>query len=190
YAHRPHSRSTLFPYTTLFRSRHTEMQTASDAATRLAILLRAHLGSRVLGPEPPMISRIRNHFIQTVTLKIERNNVSITRVKELINQAITQVGMEKQYKGARISIDVDPYCSLRALHCVANDFSASFGNSRCLPQVFLKKFCRKKFFVFPLKKSISPRRWTAYVNPFHARLSTPGAKPCATASRRLSRSIF
>src|SRR5690606_8728661 len=89
--------------------RHTEMQTASDAATRLAILLRAHLGSRVLGPEPPMISRIRNHFIQTVTLKIERNNVSITRVKELINQAITQFGMEKQYKGARISIDVDPY---------------------------------------------------------------------------------
>lgn len=89
--------------------RHTEMQIASDAATRLAILLRALLGSRVLGPEPPMISRIRNHFIQTVTLKIERNNVSITRVKELINQAITQFGMEKQYKGARISIDVDPY---------------------------------------------------------------------------------
>lgn len=89
--------------------RHTEMQTASDAATRLAILLRAQLGSRVLGPEPPLISRIRNHFIQTVTLKIERNNVSITRVKELINQAITQFSMEKQYKGVRISIDVDPY---------------------------------------------------------------------------------
>lgn len=89
--------------------RHTEMQHASDAAVRLASLLRAQLGSRVLGPEPPLISRIRNHFIQTITLKIERNNVSISRVKGLVNQAITQFGMEKQYKGVRIAIDVDPY---------------------------------------------------------------------------------
>lgn len=89
--------------------RHTDMQQASDAATRLASLLTAQLGNRVLGPEPPLISRIRNHFIQTITLKIERNNVSIGRVKELINQVITQFGMEKQYKGVRITIDVDPY---------------------------------------------------------------------------------
>lgn len=89
--------------------RHTEMQNASEAANRLANLLRTQLGNRVLGPEPPLISRIRNHFIQTVTLKIERNNVSINRVKELISQAMTQFGMEKQYKGVRISIDVDPY---------------------------------------------------------------------------------
>lgn len=89
--------------------RHAEMQNANDAAIRLTDLLRASLGNRVLGPEPPLISRIRNHFIQTITLKIERNNVSISRVKELIRQAITQFGMEKQHKGVRISIDVDPY---------------------------------------------------------------------------------
>lgn len=89
--------------------RHIEMQAASDAATRLANMLQTSLGNRVLGPEPPLISRVRNHFIQTITLKVERNNVSISRVKELIRQAITQFGMEKQYKGVRISIDVDPY---------------------------------------------------------------------------------
>ena len=89
--------------------RHTDMQVAGDAAMRLAALLRTLLGSRVLGPEPPLISRIRNHFIQTITLKIERNNVSISRVKELISQAISQFSVEKQYRAARISIDVDPY---------------------------------------------------------------------------------
>ena len=89
--------------------RHTDRQLASDAAVRLANLLRAQLGNRVLGPEPPLISRVRNQFIQTLTLKIERNNVSIVRVKELIQQGITQFGMEKQYKGVRIAIDVDPY---------------------------------------------------------------------------------
>lgn len=89
--------------------RHTDRQQAVDAATRLANLLREQLGDRVLGPEPPLVSRVRNHFIQTITLKIERGNVSIQRVKELIRQAVTLFGMEKQHKGVRIAIDVDPY---------------------------------------------------------------------------------
>lgn len=89
--------------------RHTDMQYAHDGASRLASLLRANLGSRVLGPEPPLISRVRNHFIQTITLKIERNNVSIAKVKEFIRQAIVQFEIDKSNKGIRISIDVDPY---------------------------------------------------------------------------------
>lgn len=89
--------------------KHTDRQRTYDAAAQLAILLRAGLGSRVLGPEPPLVSRIRNQFIQTITLKIERNNVSIVKVKELIRQAITILDVDKQNKGVRIAIDVDPY---------------------------------------------------------------------------------
>ncbi len=89
--------------------RHTDMQDAHDGAMRLAHLLRSNLGSRVLGPEPPLVSRIRNYFIQTITLKIERNNVSIAKVKELMQQAITQFEIDKNNKGIRIAIDVDPY---------------------------------------------------------------------------------
>ena len=89
--------------------RHTDMQQAHDAAVRLGGLLRVHLGGRVLGPEPPLISRVRNHFIQTITLKIERNNVSIVKVKELVQQAILQFEIDKANKGVRLSIDVDPY---------------------------------------------------------------------------------
>ncbi|KGE15545.1 replication restart helicase PriA [Sphingobacterium deserti] len=89
--------------------RHTDMQQAHDAAVRLGGLLRVNLGARVLGPEPPLISRVRNHFIQTITLKIERNNVSIVKVKELVQQAILQFEIDKTNKGVRLSIDVDPY---------------------------------------------------------------------------------
>ncbi|WP_437921971.1 replication restart helicase PriA [Sphingobacterium sp. LRF_L2] len=89
--------------------KHTDMQVVYDGAIRLASLLRSQLGSRVLGPEPPLIARIRNHFIQTVTLKIERSNVSIAKVKELIHHSITQFEIDKVNKGIRISIDVDPY---------------------------------------------------------------------------------
>ncbi|GHE23522.1 replication restart helicase PriA [Sphingobacterium griseoflavum] len=89
--------------------RDADMQRAHDGAQRLAHLLRGNLGSRVLGPEPPLVSRVRNYFIQTITLKVERNNVSIAKVKELIQQAILQFEMDKSNKGIRIAIDVDPY---------------------------------------------------------------------------------
>lgn len=89
--------------------RHNDINVAHNGASRLASLLRTNLGARVLGPEPPLISRIRNQYIQTITLKIERNNVSITKVKELIQQGIMQFQIEKEYKAVRISIDVDPY---------------------------------------------------------------------------------
>lgn len=89
--------------------RHTDIQVVHYSASKLASLLRVQLGERVLGPEPPLVSRIRNYFIQTITLKIERNSVSIVKVKELIRSSIQQFEMDKHNKGIRLSIDVDPY---------------------------------------------------------------------------------
>ncbi len=89
--------------------RHTDMQVANQSATMLASILRQQLGERVLGPEPPLVSRVRNYFIQTITLKIERNNVSIVKVKDLIRHSIQQFEMDKNNKGIRLSLDVDPY---------------------------------------------------------------------------------
>ena len=89
--------------------RHTDIQVVHYSASKLASLLRVQLGERVLGPEPPLVSRIRNYFIQTITLKVERNSVSIVKVKELIRSSIQQFEMDKHNKGIRLSIDVDPY---------------------------------------------------------------------------------
>jgi len=88
--------------------KHADRQQAHDAAHRLADLLRAGLGGRVLGPQPPLVARIRNRFIQTILLKIERGNVSIAKVKELIRSAVTAVDLDKRNKGARVDVDVDP----------------------------------------------------------------------------------
>ncbi len=89
--------------------KHVDQQQTLDSAQKLANLLRAHLGERVLGPEPPLVSRVRNNYIQTITLKIERTNVSIVKVKELIKSSILTFELDKQNTGVRISIDVDPY---------------------------------------------------------------------------------
>lgn len=89
--------------------KHSDQQQTLYSAQKLAQLLHAQLGSRVLGPEPPLVSRVRNNYIQTITLKIERTNVSIVKVKELIRSAILTFELDKSNAGVRIQIDVDPY---------------------------------------------------------------------------------
>ena len=89
--------------------KHPDQQQTLDSAHKLAGLLRVSLGNRILGPEPPLVSRVRNHFIQTITLKIERTNISINKVKELIRGALLHFQLDKLNVGVRIVIDVDPY---------------------------------------------------------------------------------
>lgn len=89
--------------------KHSDQQQTLDSAQKLANLLKVHLGNRVLGPEPPLVSRVRNNYIQTIILKIERTNVSIVKVKELIRSSILTFELDKLNAGVRIAIDVDPY---------------------------------------------------------------------------------
>ncbi len=89
--------------------KHPDIQKCFDSAKDLASGLRTSLGTRVLGPEPPLVSRVRTYFIQTITLKIERNSVSIAKVKELISQSLLVFELDKSHSGVRIQIDVDPY---------------------------------------------------------------------------------
>lgn len=89
--------------------KHPDQQQTLDSAQKLAGLLRGQMGNRVLGPEPPLVSRVRNNYIQTITLKIERSSVSIVKVKELIRTAILSFELDKLNAGVRIQLDVDPY---------------------------------------------------------------------------------
>lgn len=89
--------------------KHADQDKTLDSANKMANLLRANLGERVLGPEPPLISRIRNNYIQSIVMKIERKDISIVKVKELIRQAIQQFEIDKKNAGVRVVVDVDPY---------------------------------------------------------------------------------
>jgi primosomal protein N' (replication factor Y) len=62
-----------------------------------------------LGPQPPLISRIRNYYIQSIMLKIEKDGVSINKVKTTIRDVITQFQTTKLSKGSVVQADVDPY---------------------------------------------------------------------------------
>jgi primosomal protein N' (replication factor Y) len=71
--------------------------------------LRKHFGDRVIGPEAPMINRIRNYYIKSIMLKFERDTISIVKAKAIIRDVITQFQTTKLSKGSIVQPDVDPY---------------------------------------------------------------------------------
>ncbi|MFN8239278.1 MAG: primosomal protein N' [Bacteroidales bacterium] len=70
--------------------------------------LRTKFGSRILGPEYPLVSRIQGWHLKSLIVKIERNR-PLARAKELVSEALVNVAKGKGTSGIRVSIDVDPY---------------------------------------------------------------------------------
>jgi primosomal protein N' (replication factor Y) len=89
--------------------KHKHPEIVSNQSIYLANELRKHFGDRVIGPEPPLISRIRNYFIQTIMLKFEKDSISINKAKAIIRDVITQFQTTQLSKGSIVQPDVDPY---------------------------------------------------------------------------------
>lgn len=89
--------------------KHKEQQQVHACADRLGLILKEAFGKRVLGPEVPLISRIRNYYINTILLKIERDGASIQKVKMALKEILVSFETNKLNKGAFIQVDVDPY---------------------------------------------------------------------------------
>ena len=87
--------------------RHKKQDITDKAAHLLTVNLRKVFGKRILGPEPPVISRVQNNFIQNIILKIERER-SYQKAKQLLDEQITNLITQDNYKTIHISIDVDP----------------------------------------------------------------------------------
>ncbi len=88
--------------------KHKDPDVLNYASRMLANNLRAQLGKRVLGPEQPLVSRVRNYFLMQIIVKAERDT-AIQKVKHLIADTILQVNVDPAFKGVIIQIDVDPY---------------------------------------------------------------------------------
>jgi len=89
--------------------KHKNAEALHYQAEYLGNALKKQFGGRVLGPEFPLINRIRNYYIKTIILKIEKEGTSIVRVKNILKETILQFQTEKISKGNLVRIDVDPY---------------------------------------------------------------------------------
>ena len=96
------------PFTRLveitLKHRH-EDRVAATAAT-LAAALREGLGDRVLGPDIPPVSRIRDRHLRTLLLKIRRT--AHRREKAYIRDVIDRVFSEAPHASVQLVTDVDP----------------------------------------------------------------------------------
>ena len=89
--------------------KHKNAEILYNQANYLAAELRKQFGDRVIGPQSPLVSRIRNYYIQSIMLKFEKDGISINKVKASIRDVITQFQTTKLSKGSIIQPDVDPY---------------------------------------------------------------------------------
>ena len=89
--------------------KHKDPEILYNQAIYLATELRKHFGERVIGPEAPLISRIRNYYIKSIMLKFEKDGISIVKAKAVLRDVIVQFQTTKLSKGSIIQPDVDPY---------------------------------------------------------------------------------
>lgn len=89
--------------------KHMDPDVLRNQAVYLANQLRQYFGDSVVGPETPLIGRIRNYFIQSIMLKFDKSTISLNKVKATIRDVILQYQTTKLSKGSIVQPDVDPY---------------------------------------------------------------------------------
>lgn len=88
--------------------RHTDQRVSKRAADQLRADLADKLGDeRVLGPEEPLVERVRNQFLYDVLIKLEREKINFKAVKAFIQECITNILTDKGLRQVSIVIDVD-----------------------------------------------------------------------------------
>jgi primosomal protein N' (replication factor Y) len=86
---------------------HKDVNMVNSSAKYFADELKRHFSKRVLGPEFPLVSRIRNLYHKNILLKIERD-VSVVQVKKIITALLIKFKSNTDHKSVRVQIDVDP----------------------------------------------------------------------------------
>jgi primosomal protein N' (replication factor Y) len=86
---------------------HRDQDMVNDAAKFLADALKKHFAKRVLGPEFPLVSRIRNQYYKNIILKIERD-ASAVQAKKIVSESLLKFKADQYYKSVKIRMDVDP----------------------------------------------------------------------------------
>lgn len=87
--------------------RHKNSNNLDLIAVDLATALKNVFGDRILGPEYPIVKRIKNLFIKEIRIKLERE-ISPKKAKAKIEEIIDAFYAKPMNKSVRISIDVDP----------------------------------------------------------------------------------
>jgi primosomal protein N' (replication factor Y) len=82
---------------------------AEKSAIFMSDLLAKNIGkSRVLGPDAPVIDKIRDLYIQEIFIKLEKGHTNLEQTKQYIAKCAQQLNLHPEFKKVKVIIDVDP----------------------------------------------------------------------------------
>lgn len=96
-----------FSRVVLVTLKHKDKTVVSNAADKLAVLLRQDLNQYIVGPAAPVINRIRNQFLMEILIKLPKEKGMSGTYKKIIHNHINLLNSEKQYKAVSVVVDVD-----------------------------------------------------------------------------------
>jgi primosomal protein N' (replication factor Y) len=91
----------------LIELKHADPDVVKSAASEMGKILRNAWPQNVLGPESPLVSRIRGLFIRQILIKFARPQ-SLGPGKEFIRKTITAINENKEFRQVKIAVNVDP----------------------------------------------------------------------------------
>lgn len=97
------------PFTRIIKItlRHIDQPNAEKAAQALAQKLIEKLGTpRILGPEKPLVGRVRNQYLFEIMIKLEKT-INLKGAKAFIAEQVQNIELSKDFKGVGIVVDVD-----------------------------------------------------------------------------------
>ncbi len=92
----------------MFQLAHPDAKLVREGAVHFGLLLRKHFSERVLGPEEPVISRVRGSFLRQIFLKLDIH-YSIQESRRIIWSCVDEMEGHPVYRKLKLRLDVDPY---------------------------------------------------------------------------------
>lgn len=86
--------------------KHRSEDRVQATAAELAIALRSHLGERILGPDIPLVSRVRDQHLRKLLIKIRRSSHHAEKV--FVRDTMDRIFADPRHGPVRAVIDVDP----------------------------------------------------------------------------------
>jgi len=89
--------------------KHKSPDVINTSSARFSTLLKNQLGAKVLGPETPYVSKIRNLHLRNILIKLDIANDQPKAVKAFILKTFDFLVQTDQIKGLQLLTDVDCY---------------------------------------------------------------------------------
>jgi primosomal protein N' (replication factor Y) (superfamily II helicase) len=88
---------------------HKDAEQINQCAAEFSKLLKQQLGARILGPEVPFVSKVKNYYLRNILVKMNKDKDNATQIKAFILKTYDYLIQNYNVKGLRLQADVDCY---------------------------------------------------------------------------------